>query len=165
MALLCRSLFHVGKKFGLPEFKRSITLSPVSRLKEIIERKEGKTLTIEAKILPDPNDSRFFKATDNDACPLCALGLEIKHTDVLILSQFLRSDGCVIPRRLTGLCSKQQRRLESLVAMAQKAGLMSNLTPHWSNKDPKKRYKWKKYNTYFDEKTIKVNYPGIYYRE
>lgn len=42
--------------------------------------------------------------------------------DVLILSQFLRSDGCVLPRRITGLCSVQQKRLGPLVAMAQKAG-------------------------------------------
>lgn len=33
-------------------------------------------------------------------------------------------------------------------------GLMINLTPHWCNKDPTKRRDWKKFNTYYDEKTI-----------
>lgn len=33
---------------------------------------------------------------------------------------------------------------------------MSNLTPENSKKDPTKRKNWKKYNTYFDESTIKV---------
>jgi len=37
-------------------------------------------------------------------------------------------------------------------------GLMSNLTPAWSRKDPKKRRDWKKFNTYFDEQTIKHRY-------
>lgn len=40
--------------------------------------------------------------------------------------------------------------------MAQKAGLMPNLTPSSSKRDPKKRYGWKKFNKYFDEKTIRV---------
>lgn len=83
-----------------------------------------------------------------DACSLCATGLDVKHTvsslygeivcvllsvlilsysyvsqDVLILSQFLRTDGCMLPRRITGLCDVQQKRITVLVAMAQKAGL------------------------------------------
>lgn len=33
---------------------------------------------------------------------------------------------------------------------------MSNLAPENSKKDPTKRKDWKKYNTYFDESTIKV---------
>jgi len=37
-------------------------------------------------------------------------------------------------------------------------GLMSNLTPAWSHKNPKKRKDWKKFNTYFDEDTIKYKY-------
>lgn len=46
--------------------------------------------------------------------------------------------------------------MSSLVTMAQKAGLMPNLTPAASKKDPKKRRQWKKFNKYFDETTIKV---------
>lgn len=33
---------------------------------------------------------------------------------------------------------------------------MCNLAPENSKKDPSKRKYWKKYNTYFDESTIKV---------
>jgi hypothetical protein len=32
---------------------------------------------------------------------------------------------------------------------------MSNIAPPGSKRDPKKRYRWKKFNTYFDESTIK----------
>lgn len=58
-------------------------------------------------------------------CPTCTLGLNVKHTDVLILSQYVRSDGCMLPKRITGLCSKQQKRMGRLVTMAQKAGKIS----------------------------------------
>lgn len=34
-------------------------------------------------------------------------------------------------------------------------GLMSNIGPANSKRDPKRRFGWKKYNKYFDEKTIK----------
>jgi len=42
--------------------------------------------------------------------------------DVLILSQFLRADGCVLPRTVTGLCYKAQCRLQRLVHQSQRAG-------------------------------------------
>lgn len=45
-----------------------------------------------------------------------------RFQDVLILSQFVRSDGCMLPRRITGLCNVQQKRITTMVAMAQKAG-------------------------------------------
>jgi hypothetical protein len=34
-------------------------------------------------------------------------------------------------------------------------GLMPNIAPPGSKRDPNTRYKWKKCNTYFDESTIK----------
>lgn len=120
------------------------------------QREEGKTTIIEGKYVPSPREPYLIKTEGNpEACPLCKLGLDVKHTDVLILSQFVRSDGCMLPRRITGLCKKEQKKISTLVAMAQKAGLMSLLTPPTSKKDPKLRKKWKKYNTYFDENTIK----------
>ncbi|KAL1140168.1 hypothetical protein AAG570_000100, partial [Ranatra chinensis] len=121
----------------------------------VVVTKEGNQLTVEGRIVPSPRQPFLIKST-SDACPVCATNLDIKHTDVLILSQFVRNDGCMLPRRITGLCRLQQRRISSLVAMAQKAGLMSNLTPANSKKDPTKRKTWKKYNTYFDESTIKL---------
>ncbi|ELT88697.1 hypothetical protein CAPTEDRAFT_28376, partial [Capitella teleta] len=73
--------------------------------------------------------------------------------DVLILSQFLRSDGCLLPRRVTGLCEKAQRRLKTLVHQSQRAGLMPELKPpHPKGKERKmenSQYKWKKYNVYY----------------
>lgn len=66
-----------------------------------------------------------IKCQENDVifCPKCTLGLDVKHTDVLILSQYVRSDGCMLPKRITGLCRKQQNYIGSLVTMAHKSGI------------------------------------------
>ncbi|XP_032665051.1 28S ribosomal protein S18a, mitochondrial [Odontomachus brunneus] len=157
MTLLYRSIRQFAKNLIFPEPHRSISFSATARLREIITNKEGNTLTIEGANVSEKNAHRQLKLKSN-ACPLCATGLDVKHTDVLILSQFVRSDGCMLPRRITGLCSIQQKRIGIMVAMAQKAGLMPSLAPSWSKKDPTRRHKWKKYNTYFDEDTIKQKY-------
>ncbi|XP_076235488.1 mitochondrial ribosomal protein S18A [Calliopsis andreniformis] len=157
MAGLFRIIRFTGKSLQLPRQNRNISLSASTRLKEIHERKEGNTLIIEAEIKPDKNDERYLKPK-NGACPLCSAGLDVKHTDVLILSQFLRSDGEILPRRVTGLCKVQQKRISSLIIMAQKAGLMPNIAPPGSHCDPSRRKKWKKFNTYYDEMTIAARY-------
>lgn len=42
--------------------------------------------------------------------------------DVLILNQFLRKNGTILPRRITGLCTMQQNRVTTLVTMAKRSG-------------------------------------------
>ncbi|CAH1163776.1 unnamed protein product [Phaedon cochleariae] len=134
---------------------RSMRIFPRLQLKEIREVQNEKELVIYGEIVPSERANILLKNTHPQACPLCASGLDVKHTDILIISQFVRSDGCMLPRRITGLCRTQQKRMSSLVTMAQKAGLMPNLNPANSKKDPKKRFQWKKFNKYFDESTIK----------
>jgi small subunit ribosomal protein S18 len=90
------------------------------------ELQKEKNLTISAKIVPSGRESYLLSNKHLDVCPVCASGLQIKHTDVLILSQFVRSDGCMLPRRITGLCKIQQKKMSSLVTMAQKAGMYVN---------------------------------------
>uniref|UniRef100_A0A0A9Y4V7 Large ribosomal subunit protein mL66 n=1 Tax=Lygus hesperus TaxID=30085 RepID=A0A0A9Y4V7_LYGHE len=133
---------------------RYLSVTPIQRLKEIAFTKTEKQTIIEGKFKPEPWEAFKLKNATQSACSLCATNLDVKHTDVLILSQFVRSDGCMLPRRITGLCKTQQKKVSKMVAMAQKAGLMSNLTPENSKKDPKKRRQWRKFNTYFDENTI-----------
>ncbi|XP_070172265.1 small ribosomal subunit protein bS18 [Polyergus mexicanus] len=157
MAILYRYIRQFGKSLMIPEPNRNLSLSATARLREIIEKKEDKVLTIEGRHVPHKKVHLQLKLKSN-ACPLCATELNVKHTDVLILSQFLRSDGCILPRRITGLCDVQQKKVSVLVAMAQKAGLMPNLAPKWSRKNPKRRRDWKKFNTYFDENTIRYKY-------
>uniref|UniRef100_M3XKW2 Mitochondrial ribosomal protein S18A n=1 Tax=Latimeria chalumnae TaxID=7897 RepID=M3XKW2_LATCH len=49
--------------------------------------------------------------------------------DVLLLSQFIRSDGGLLPRRLTGLCYEEHKKIEVCVQMAQRAGLLPDHKP------------------------------------
>lgn len=122
------------------------------------EVKNGKELTISAEYITSGREQYLVKHEHSKACRLCSSEIDLKHTDVLILSQYLRSDGCMLPKTVTGLCSRQQVRVRLLVAMAQKAGLMPNINPANSNKDPHKRFGYKRYNKYFDEDTLPRKY-------
>ncbi|XP_055716439.1 28S ribosomal protein S18a, mitochondrial [Phlebotomus papatasi] len=149
-------------QLNINQFTRPFTGTAVNCLKEIKTTQDEKnTVKIEGILVKSPRDEFLLKevkearACGKGFCPKCSIGLDVKHTDVLILSQYVRSDGCMLPRRVTGLCSKQQKKMRILVAMAQKAGLMPNLAPDYSKKDPKKRMKWKKFNIYFEEEKVK----------
>ncbi|XP_063976892.1 large ribosomal subunit protein mL66-like [Diachasmimorpha longicaudata] len=164
MALFTKLIKSFSQNLVLSHPHRTFTVSHVSRLKEIIERKEGNTLIIEGRIHEDPKEKNLLERASNGACLLCSTGLNVKHTDVLILSQFLRSDGRLMPRRVTGLCRTQQKRLNKLVAMSHKAGLMPNLHPPNSAKDPTKRLGPKAFNVYYDETTIEAKFYDVAWR-
>jgi small subunit ribosomal protein S18 len=118
---------------------------------------------IKGKIIPSGLESLLIpeysecKKNGSKFCPECSLGLDIKHTDVLIISQYLRPDGCMLPRRVTGLCKRMQKRIGTMVVMAHKAGLLPNLKPAHTRtaREPNNRKGWKGFNTYYDETTIK----------
>ena len=90
-------------------------------------------VTIKAEFKSSDRESNLIdelvecKKEGKHFCPECTLGLDVKHTDVLIISQYIRDDGCMLPRRVTGLCKKQQKRMGVLVTMAQKAGKIISL--------------------------------------
>jgi len=128
----------------------------VNQLKEIVHKEKEGVLTIEGVYIKSPREDYLIKTppvenskeTHKKACPLCRIGplaYQIKHTDVLILSQFVRPDGQMLPKRISGLCALQQRRMTWLVAMARGAGLMKNCAP---------RYGWKHFNKYYEEEII-----------
>ncbi|XP_074662585.1 large ribosomal subunit protein mL66-like [Tubulanus polymorphus] len=146
---------------------RYFSSTPRFSLKKVVENTEGDVTTIEGKYIKSAREEFMVKspeekeiqpaeesaASHQKPCPLCALDLEVKYTDVLIISQFLRPDGCPLPRRVTGLCNKQQRRLMKLTRQAQQAGLMPELRPDLpggkQRQHIKSQYKFKKYNVYF----------------
>jgi len=51
--------------------------------------------------------------------------------DVLILEQFTNSKGKQLPRDVTGLCKEQHKRLDYLLVMAEKAGMIVGLRLIW----------------------------------
>lgn len=89
--------------------------------------KNGKVFEISADYQASPRQSNLLQEVKNPStkkfCPKCTLGLDIKHTDVLILSQYCRSDGTMLPRRITGLCATQQKNIGTMVLMARKSGM------------------------------------------
>uniref|UniRef100_A0A8D0H206 Large ribosomal subunit protein mL66 n=1 Tax=Sphenodon punctatus TaxID=8508 RepID=A0A8D0H206_SPHPU len=103
--------------------------TPVRGLRQVVEVTEGNTTTIEGKIIDDikapvpPNPSGQF--------PICRWNLKYKYTyeDVLLLSQFIRSDGGMLPRRITGLCDEEHKKIDVCVQMAHRAGLLPNHRP------------------------------------
>ncbi|XP_012058899.1 PREDICTED: 28S ribosomal protein S18a, mitochondrial [Atta cephalotes] len=153
MAALFQFVKQFGKNLIFSESNRSISLSATTHLKQIIKKKKDNVLTIEAIRVPHKKEHLLLKLESN-ACPLCATGLDVKHTDVLILNQFLRKNGTILPRRITGLCTMQQNRVTTLVTMAKRSGLLPNRIP----KRIMAIEKWRKYNTYYDENTIRYKY-------
>lgn len=51
-----------------------------------------------------------------------ALFSSLLSKDVLLLSQFIRSDGGMLPRKITGLCTEEHKKVAVCVQMAHRAG-------------------------------------------
>ncbi|XP_052769064.1 39S ribosomal protein S18a, mitochondrial-like [Mya arenaria] len=133
---------------------RSIKTSSSLHLREVVETTNGNVTVIEGRKFDSDRKDQLLKVQGaGEKCVLCRLNLDIKYTDVLILSQFLREDGDVVSRQLSGLCYHQQSRIKKLVHQAHSAGLMQNLRPHVFPDEYSQMsdYKWKKYNVYYNE--------------
>jgi len=130
--------------------KRFIFSSQRFPVKKITETIDGDTITVEAEIKPSDRVTSLLNVNDtHGACALCRLNLDLKYSDVLILHQFMRQDGTVLPRQVTGLCKKQQKKVERLVQFAHWAGLFSHFKPKSYNAE-EERSGYKQYNRYFE---------------
>ncbi|XP_072218704.1 large ribosomal subunit protein mL66 [Leuresthes tenuis] len=98
-------------------------------LRQVVENQEGKTIHVEGKILDVPAGPQPPNPTAK--CPIYRWNLQNKYnyTDVLLLSQFIRSDGGMLPRRITGLCPEEHRKIAICVQMAHRAGLLPDHKP------------------------------------
>ncbi|XP_064453724.1 large ribosomal subunit protein mL66 isoform X3 [Mirounga angustirostris] len=96
----------------------------------VVEIQEGKTTTIEGRLTGTPKESPN-PPNPSGQCPICRWNLKHKYgyEDVLLLSQFLRPCGGMLPRRITGLCQEEHRKIEECVKMAHRAGLFPNHRP------------------------------------
>ncbi|VDO13003.1 unnamed protein product [Rodentolepis nana] len=106
------------------------TLFTSSRLlkKEIKRIEDGKTVTYEGVPCKSERTPNLLDMTGlgdpriND--PIIRLGLKLRHTDILILCQFLRPDGTILPREISGLTKGTQLHVEMLIERAQSSGLL-----------------------------------------
>lgn len=75
---------------------------------------------------------RNFAAREKVAkrpCPLQAAGIDkIDYKDLELIKQFITEKGKIIPRRITGLCSRSQTLLTRAIKQARNAGLLSFAT-------------------------------------
>ncbi|XP_021963823.1 39S ribosomal protein S18a, mitochondrial [Folsomia candida] len=154
--LLFSSLFRRSTLLVLSPQMHQFSTSPMCALKQILRREEGNAIIVEGQYIASPRANRLLPQTttlNNDpcSCSLCKLGLHIKHTDVLVLHQFVDTKGKIIPRNVTGLCKLQHRRMDYLLVMAEKAGLMKV-----KNKEGETRelVGWETLNKYYDEEAI-----------
>lgn len=98
-------------------------------IRHVVEKQEGKTTTIEGQILDIPAGPQ--PPNPEAKCPIYRWNLQHKYnyTDVLLLRQFIRSDGGMLPRRITGLCPEEHLKISICVQMALRAGLLPDHKP------------------------------------
>uniref|UniRef100_A0A8C5UUL4 Large ribosomal subunit protein mL66 n=1 Tax=Microcebus murinus TaxID=30608 RepID=A0A8C5UUL4_MICMU len=96
---------------------------PARGFREVVEIQEGKTTIIEGRITESPRESPN-PPNPSGQCPICRWNLKHKYdyVDVLLLSQFIRPNGGMLPRKITGLCQEEHRKIEECVKMAHRAG-------------------------------------------
>ncbi|XP_076318705.1 mitochondrial ribosomal protein S18A [Tachypleus tridentatus] len=126
----------------------ALSIGKQNYLKKIVHTETENTVIVEGVQVKSPREGKVIKVQNNTrACPLCRLGLKnIRHTDVLILSQFINSDGTLLPKQITGLCGRQYRQVGIMVHHAQLAGLLPR-KPHMPATEP-----WEHLNTYTTKK-------------
>ncbi|KAJ1351499.1 hypothetical protein KIN20_007517 [Parelaphostrongylus tenuis] len=108
---------------------------------KFVEKVDNDTTYVAMEEVPEPPPS-----TENCALCTCNIPVKLSYSDVLILEQFMREDGTVLPRQLTGLCAKQQLRLERCVMQAHWAGLFPDKTiPEFD------RAGYKRFNRYWND--------------
>lgn len=142
---------------------RQFHLATLKQIKSIekIDDKKSNTLIIEGKYIQedDKNLLRYDSNNNNNVCSFCKLeklGIYVQHQDVLVLRQFLKDDGTLLPRKVTNLCNKQYKKLRAIVKHAKNSGLLMNLQQSLLNgqkpkTNPELRMEDLKWNRYYDD--------------
>ncbi|XP_003971609.1 large ribosomal subunit protein mL66 [Takifugu rubripes] len=129
-------------------------------IRQVVETQEGKTTTIQGVILDIPEAPQPPNPVAK--CPIYRWNLQHKYnyTDVLLLSQFIRSDGGMLPKRITGLCPEEHRKIAICVQMAHRAGLLPDHKPKLPEGHVPKRPKpqLNRYLTRWSIKSVKPIY-------
>uniref|UniRef100_A0A4W2HDF0 Large ribosomal subunit protein mL66 n=1 Tax=Bos indicus x Bos taurus TaxID=30522 RepID=A0A4W2HDF0_BOBOX len=126
----------------------------------LVEIQEGKTTIIEGRITGTPKESPN-PPNPSGQCPICRWNLKHKYSyeDVLLLSQFIRPHGGMLPRSITGLCQEEHRKIEECVKMAHRAGLLPNHRPKLPEGFvPKTKPRLNRYLTRWSPRSVKPIY-------
>ncbi|XP_023575337.1 39S ribosomal protein S18a, mitochondrial isoform X3 [Octodon degus] len=111
------------------------------------------------KPIPAQPLGMLLPASPENAVVLSAGGVSSQVKDVLLLSQFLRPHGGMLPRRVTGLCTEEHRKVEECVKMAHRAGLLPTHRPRLPEGFvPKSKPKLNRYLTRWSTRSVKPIY-------
>ncbi len=178
---------YYNSLFQLERTLYPTNINQLKRIEKTIDEKK-KTITFEGKYINDEskskslisllaNESNQFEIsptsqlnkiydTGDDSqvkpCSFCLLekqNIYVQYTDIPVLRQFLKDDGSVLHRKITGLCKRQQRKLLVLVKQAKNSGLLLSLQPKLIDGsdvpvEPSKRKAHLKFNSYYDSYEI-----------
>ncbi|NP_001025285.1 large ribosomal subunit protein mL66 [Danio rerio] len=152
------SLFQRIPGFSQHSF---LGITPCRGLRHVAEKKEGKTTIIEGFI--ETTTEQPQPPNPTASCPIYRWNLQNKYnyTDVLLLSQFIRSDGGLLPRRITGLCAQEHNKIAICVQMAHRAGLLPDHRPRLPEghvPKPKPHPPLNRYLTRYSVKSVKPIY-------
>uniref|UniRef100_A0A1A8FRJ2 Large ribosomal subunit protein mL66 n=1 Tax=Nothobranchius korthausae TaxID=1143690 RepID=A0A1A8FRJ2_9TELE len=127
-------------------------------IRQVVEKSEGNTTSIEGQIIDLPDAPQPPNPTAK--CPIYRWNLQHKYTytDVLLLSQFIRSDGGMLPKRITGLCPEEHRKVAICVQMAHRAGLLPDHKPKLPEGHVPKKPKLNRYLTRWSIDSVKPIY-------
>ncbi|KAA0189537.1 Ribosomal protein S18 domain-containing protein, partial [Fasciolopsis buskii] len=118
---------------------------------------EKNVTTVEGVLVPSDRSGHVVKldglGDPRDTDPISRLNLEIQPTDVRILAQFLRPDGSILPRSVTGISLRSQIFIEMQIERAQKAGLLPiSISPDGTHVYAERSRH--QFRVYYDSKTI-----------
>ena len=142
---LIMALMHLGRMQIQMQMRRSFSASTVLFYKDIHHKEEGKKIVVQGVGVTSPNTANVVTEGCREGrqhChPFCRSPVvgqvcvshvfpaihslsQVKHTDVLLIDQFLTSTGEMYSQDELGICKRQWVRLKKLAEMAQRAGLM-----------------------------------------
>ncbi|CAF1228977.1 unnamed protein product [Rotaria magnacalcarata] len=149
----------INTNFLLSSSKRLFHLTQPVGLKKITEKIEGNVITYEGEYIDDNEKNVLKLSGPEEVCIWCKLdrrSIHIQHTDVLVLRQYLRKDGTIIPPEISGLCPKQNEKLHTLIRHARMTGLISYPTVAVTKRepllvDPTLRPEFERNNSYWEK--------------
>jgi len=141
---------------------RLLSTSPNMLMKDIKHTEEGNKIVVEGIKVSETSTNTALTASgcgsgQANCHPFCNSPIvgQVKHTDVLILDQFVDSKGQMYSQEDLEICPRQWTRLHKLVQMCQRAGLMPG--KEFYAKDVRNT-KWGSQNSYWNETTIDMQY-------
>ncbi|XP_046847453.1 28S ribosomal protein S18a, mitochondrial-like isoform X2 [Xenia sp. Carnegie-2017] len=108
----------------LQSFSKFITpFLPFTRTLQSIQYKPlFEVLSSRRKILARNATTSSNQKETLQRCPISRRNIKFTYKDVLLLAQFISPEGNILNRRITGVCRKQQRKLEKAIEISRRAG-------------------------------------------